>query len=154
MATVIGVISDTHGLIRDEALRELSDADLILHAGDVGNPSVLDALRRIAPGHAARGNIDTGAWAETLPATLAIEAQNVRVFVLHRLSDLDFDPAAKRFAAVVFGHSHKAARELRDGVLYLNPGSAGPRRFRLPVSVARLTAEGGSVRAGIITLSS
>jgi uncharacterized protein len=149
----IGVISDTHGLVREEALRFLAGVDLILHAGDVGKPAVLEALGRVAPVHAVRGNVDVGPWAGTLPATMAIEIDRIRIFVLHRITDLDFDPAAKGFAAVVFGHSHKAAQELRKGVLYLNPGSAGPRRFRLPASLARMKVEGNSVQADIISLN-
>jgi uncharacterized protein len=149
----IGVISDTHGLVREEALRFLAGVDLILHAGDVGKPAVLEALRRVAPVRAVRGNVDVGPWAETLPATTAVDIDDIRIFVLHRITDLDFDPAAKGFAAVVFGHSHKAAQELRNGVLYLNPGSAGPQRFRLPASLARMKVEGNSVQAEIISLN-
>ncbi len=149
----IGVISDTHGLVREDALRNLSGVDLIIHAGDVGNPAVLQALGAVAPVHAVRGNVDVGPWAGTLPATSTVEIGNVRIFVLHRIADLDFDPAAKGFAAVVFGHSHKASQELRNGVLYLNPGSAGPRRFRLPLSLARMRVYGKSVHADIISLN-
>ncbi len=149
----IGVISDTHGLVREDALRNLAGVDLIIHAGDVGNPAVLQALGRVAPVHAVRGNVDAGPWAGTLPATRAVGIGRVRIFVLHRIADLDFDPAAKGFAAVVFGHSHKAAQELRNGVLYLNPGSAGPRRFRLPLSLARMSVDGNSVHAEIISLN-
>jgi hypothetical protein len=150
--TEIGVISDTHALMREEALRLLAGVELIIHAGDVGSTAVLDALARIAPVHAVRGNVDGGSWAEALPANRVVEAEGARIFVLHRMADLDFDPAARGFAAVVFGHSHKPSQEVRNGVLYLNPGSAGPRRFRLPLSVARMRVEGKSVRAETIPL--
>ncbi len=152
MRSSVGVISDTHGLARDEALQRLAGVDLIIHAGDVGKPAVLNALSRIAPVQAVRGNVDTGAWAERLPLFTVAGVQNVRIFVLHNIADLDFDPSARGFAAIVFGHSHKATREMRNRTLYLNPGSAGPRRFRLPVTVARMIVEDGSVRAEILTL--
>jgi putative phosphoesterase len=152
MRTVVGVISDTHGLVRSEAARALSGVDLIIHGGDVGKPDVLAALGQIAAVRAVRGNVDIGVWAELLPTSLSVEVQGVRIFALHKRADLDFDPAAEGFGVVIFGHSHKAIREIRDGVLYLNPGSAGPRRFRLPVTVARLTVSGGAVQAEIIPL--
>ena len=135
---LIGLISDTHGLLRPEALRALDGSDLIVHAGDVGKPEILDALKRLAPLVAVRGNIDKGGWADALPLTATIEAGSVAVYVLHDLQQLDLDPAAAGFHVVVSGHSHQPSRTERDGVLYLNPGSAGPRRFQLPVTVARL----------------
>jgi len=153
MPNLVGVISDTHGLMRDEALRQLADVDLIIHAGDVGKPAVLDALRQIAPVHAVRGNVDTGAWAEPLPATMVIQVESARLFVLHSLADLKVDPLARGFSAVISGHSHKAHQEVRDRVLYLNPGSAGPRRFRLPLTVARLIVDGERVRGEIVPLA-
>jgi putative phosphoesterase len=152
MRTVIGVISDTHGLMRGEALRALAGCGLILHAGDVGKPEVLDALGRIAPVHAVRGNVDRGGWAERLPRDAVVEVQGLRIYVLHDLAELDLDPAAAGFRAVVSGHSHRAVREMRGGVLYLNPGGAGPRRFRLPVTLARMIVEEGAVQAGIEAL--
>lgn len=134
----IGIISDTHGLLRDEAVRALQGSDLIIHAGDVGKAKILDALNAIAPVTAVRGNVDTGAWALRLPATAVVEAGSTLIYVLHNLQDLDLDPAASRFHVVVSGHSHVPSREERHGVLYLNPGSAGPRRFSLPITVARM----------------
>jgi len=134
----IGIISDTHGLLRDEAVRALAGSDLIIHAGDVGKPEILDALKSIAPVVAVRGNIDTAAWARELPATAVAEAGSTHIYVLHNLDDLDLDPAAAGFHIVVSGHSHKPAGQERKGVLYLNPGSAGPRRFNLPVTLARM----------------
>lgn len=135
---LIGLISDTHGLLRDQALRALAGSDLIIHAGDVGKPEILEALRAIAPLVFVRGNIDTGAWASEWPSTAVAEAGPVLIYVLHDLHALDLDPAAAGFHVVVSGHSHRPARAERNGVLYLNPGSAGPRRFHLPVTVARL----------------
>jgi uncharacterized protein len=135
---VIGLISDTHGLLRPEALRALDGAGLIIHAGDVGKPEILDALKLLAPVVAVRGNIDKGGWAAALPLTATAASGAVAVYVLHDLQQLDLDPAAAGFQVVVSGHSHKPARAERGGVLYLNPGSAGPRRFHLPVTVARL----------------
>jgi len=135
---VIGLISDTHGLMRPEALRALDGSDLIVHAGDLGKPEILDALKRLAPVVAVRGNIDKGGWASVLPLTAIAEAGPANVYVLHDLQQLDLDPVTAGFQVVVSGHSHKPSRTERGGVLYLNPGSAGPRRFRLPVTVARL----------------
>jgi putative phosphoesterase len=138
---VVGLISDTHGLLRDEALRALDDCDLIVHAGDVGKPEVLDALKALAPVVAVRGNIDKGAWAAALPVTAVAQAGPVAIYVLHDVHDLDLDPAAAGFQIVISGHSHQPARREHSGVLFLNPGSAGPRRFKLPVTVARLDLE-------------
>jgi len=135
---VVGLISDTHGLLRPEALRALAGSDLIVHAGDVGAPEILDALRAVAPLVAIRGNVDTGGWASALPATAVAEAGGVLIYVLHDLNELDLDPAAAGFGVVVSGHSHQPARAERGGVLFINPGSAGRRRFKLPVTVARL----------------
>src|ERR1700730_5151860 len=136
--TAIGLISDTHGLLRDEALRALEGSELIIHAGDVGNPEIIDALKAIAPVVAVRGNVDTEAWASVLPETEVVEAGPATLFVLHDVHSLDLNPAAAGFHIVVSGHSHKPGRTERDGVLYINPGSAGPRRFQLPVTIARL----------------
>jgi putative phosphoesterase len=137
-ASTIGLISDTHGLLRPEALRALEGCELIVHAGDVGKPEILDDLRVIAPVVAVRGNVDKGDWASRLPLTAVVPAKSARIYVIHDIHELDIDPAAAGFAIVVSGHSHKASREERSGVLYLNPGSAGPRRFRLPIMLARL----------------
>ncbi len=148
----IGVISDTHGLVRPEALRALAGADLIVHAGDVGAPEVLDALRALAPVVAVRGNNDRGRWAKALAETEVVERGGRALYVLHDLHELDLDPHAAGFDAVIAGHSHRPRVERRDGVLYLNPGSAGPRRFRLPVSVARLELDAHGLEAEILTL--
>ena len=136
--TSIGLISDTHGLLRDEALEALRGSELIIHAGDVGKPEILTALRQLAPVIAVRGNIDTAPWCSELPATAIAEAGAVTIYVLHDIQELDLDPVAAGIQIVVSGHSHKAGRTVKAGVLYVNPGSAGPRRFRLPVTVARL----------------
>lgn len=148
---MIGVISDTHGLLRPEALNALRGATHILHAGDVGDIAILDSLRAIAPVTAIRGNIDTSGPAAQLPATEAIELNGRLIYMLHSLADLDLKPEAAGFAVVVFGHSHKPVVESRNGVLYLNPGSAGPRRFKLPISIAHLYLD-GAPRAEIIML--
>jgi putative phosphoesterase len=134
----IGVISDTHGLLRPQAVRALEGSDLIIHAGDVGDPEILATLKTIAPVFAVRGNVDTQEWARSLPETETIETGSVTIYVLHDVQDLDLDPAAAGFQIVISGHSHKPGQILREGVLFLNPGSAGPRRFDLPVSIARL----------------
>jgi putative phosphoesterase len=131
----IGLISDTHGLLRPEAVRALRGCDEIVHAGDVGDPAILDELRRIAPVVAVRGNVDRGAWADALPETAVVEPG---IFVIHDVHDLKVDPAAAGYRAVVSGHSHRPSQTRRGGVLYINPGAAGPRRFRLPVTVAIL----------------
>ena len=134
----IGLISDTHGLLRDEALRALRDSEMIVHAGDVGAPEILDSLRALAPVVVVRGNVDTAEWAQTLPVTAVADAGAVQIYVLHDVKTLDLDPAAAGFHVVVSGHSHNFGRSERSGVLYINPGSAGPRRFQLPITVARL----------------
>ena len=148
---MIGVISDTHGLLRPEALTALRAATHILHAGDVGDIAILDALRAIAPVTAIRGNIDTHGPTASLPATEAIELDGRLVYMLHSLADIDIKPEAAGIGVVVYGHSHRPSVETRNGVLYLNPGSAGPRRFRLPVTVAHLYP-GTTPRAEIIPL--
>ena len=148
----IGVISDTHGLVRPEALRALAGTELIVHAGDVGAPEVLDALRAVAPVVAVRGNNDRGRWARALAETEVVEHAGRTLYVLHDLHELDLDPRAAGFDAVIVGHSHQPRVERRDGVLYLNPGSAGPRRFRLPVCVARLSVNARRRDATIVTL--
>jgi putative phosphoesterase len=148
----VGVISDTHGLVRPEALAVLQGSDIILHAGDIGTPEVLSALRQIAPLCAVRGNNDRDAWGLKLPLTEVVEFGAHRVYLLHDIADLDVDPAAAGFSAVISGHSHKPRMEERAGVLYLNPGSAGPRRFSLPIAVARLNVSGNHLEAELIEL--
>ena len=137
----VGVISDTHGLLRPEAVRALQGVDLIVHAGDVGKAEILTSLKKIAPVFAVRGNVDTESWAQDLPETAVVQAGPVNLYVLHNLRELDLDPKAAGFAAVISGHTHKAENREEKGVLYLNPGSAGPRRFDLPVTVALLNLE-------------
>jgi putative phosphoesterase len=151
-AITVGVISDTHGLLRPEAIDALKGSHLIIHAGDVGDPAIIDRLRRIAPVFAVRGNIDKGDWARSLPMTELVEAGKCLFYVLHDIAELDLDPAAAGFAAVVFGHSHQPATENRDGVLFLNPGSAGPRRFKLPIAVARVRVSGQRLAPEIVEL--
>ena len=129
----IGVISDTHGLLRPEAVKALHGADHIIHAGDVGDPEILDQLRAIAPLTAIRGNVDKSAWARKLPETEVVELGGISIYVLHDLAHLDLKPEASGFKAVISGHSHTPKQETRNGVLYFNPGSAGPRRFKLPI---------------------
>jgi hypothetical protein len=149
----IGVISDTHGLLRSEALAALSGSELIVHAGDVGKPEVLDALRQLAPVVAIRGNNDCGGWADALASSEVVELDGTFLYLVHDVAELDLDPAAAGFAAVISGHSHRPSAELRDGVLYLNPGSAGPRRFRLPISLARLSLCEGILQPELLTLT-
>ena len=148
----IGVISDTHGLLRPEAAEALNDSDLIVHAGDVGDPRILEQLRGIAPTFAVRGNVDTGAWAKALPLIEVVAAGPLQLYVLHDVATLDIDPQAAGFAAVIFGHSHRPGAEHRRGVLYLNPGSAGPRRFTLPIAVAKLRVVGDQLSHEMIEL--
>ena len=151
-AITVGVISDTHGLLRPQAVAALRGSDMIIHAGDVGNPDVIKALEDVAPTFVVRGNIDTGTWAADLPMTERVEVGEQVIYVLHEISQLDFDPAEVGFAAVVFGHSHQPLIETRQGVLFLNPGSAGPRRFRLPIAVARIAVSGRHMRPEILEL--
>ena len=150
--TVIGVISDTHGLLRPQAVAALRGVAHILHAGDVGSPEILEELRAIAPITVVRGNVDQGAWAGGIPHNQVVEIEGVTIYVLHILAELDLKPEAAGFAAVVYGHSHKPASEVRNGVLYFNPGSAGPRRFKLPVTLGKLVVEGVRVRGEIVKL--
>jgi uncharacterized protein len=149
---LVGVISDTHGLLRPEALTVLAGAQLIIHAGDIGGPDILPKLSRIAPVRAIRGNIDTEPWAKDLPEIMVVEVQDHSLFVLHDLKRLDLDPRAAGFAAVISGHTHSPTQEIRAGVLYFNPGSAGPRRFRLPVSLGLLRVTASAIRGELITL--
>ena len=148
----LGVISDTHGLLRPEAVAALRGSDRILHAGDVGSPEILEALAQVAPVTAIRGNVDTAPWARRLHATEVIEAGGISIYMLHDLARLDLRPEAAGFRVVVYGHSHQPRLEENNGVLYFNPGSAGPRRFSLQVSVGKLMVEKGKVRAELIEL--
>lgn len=149
---LVGVISDTHGLLRPEAIEALRGSDRILHAGDVGDPKILETLARIAPVNAIRGNIDTEPWARTLPESEVVETGDISIYMLHNLSQLDLKPEAAGFRVVLHGHSHKPNIEEKNGVLYFNPGSAGPRRFHLPVSVGKLIIQSGKVRAELIEI--
>ncbi len=151
--TLIGVISDTHGLLRREVPPILRGCDLIVHAGDVGSREVVAALEEIAPVRAVAGNTDFGTWAGTLPETDVVQIDRTFLYLLHDLDRLDLDPVAAGFHAVIFGHSHKPEIFHRDGVLYLNPGSAGPRRFHLPVSLALLRVRGQTFHPEIIEIS-
>jgi putative phosphoesterase len=151
-AISVGVISDTHGLLRPQAVEALRGSDLIVHSGDVGDARVLEQLSGMAPTFAVRGNVDTSAWARSLPMMDVVEAGELQLYVLHDLASLDLDPVAAGFAAVIFGHTHRPGADLRDGVLFLNPGSAGPRRFTLPVTVARLEVAGARLSHQIIEL--
>lgn len=148
----VGVISDTHGLLRPEAMEALRGSDLIVHAGDVGDPEILDRLAGIAPVTAVRGNVDRGAWALDLPETATIELDGVRLYVIHDIAALDVSAPGARIDVVIFGHSHVPSIDRRDGRWYFNPGSAGPRRFRLPMSVGRLTVAGGEAAPAILEL--
>jgi putative phosphoesterase len=149
----IGLISDTHDLLRLEAARALKDSTHIVHAGDICGPRVLDALERIAPLTAVRGNNDFGAWADRLPPTALLRVERVTILVVHDLARLDVDPTELGARVVVAGHSHRPSIEQRGGVLHVNPGSAGPRRFRLPVSVAELLVKGTQVEARLHELT-
>ena len=149
---LIGLISDTHGLLRPAAIAAFQGVERIIHAGDIDTPGVLQALRTLAPVTAVRGNVDRGPWASDLPATAALTIDQVRVYVLHNLHDLDLVPEAAGFRVVVSGHSHRPAIRERNGVLYVNPGSAGPRRFRAAVSVALMEVQGTLVHARLVPL--
>jgi putative phosphoesterase len=149
---LIGVISDTHGLLRPEAVAALQRSDYIIHAGDVGKEEILRQLTAIAPLTAIRGNIDRDPWARKLPETEVIEIAGITTYVLHNLAQLDLKPEAAGFHVVISGHTHAPKQETKNGVLYLNPGSAGPRRFKLPVSVARLKIGAGETAAEIVVL--
>ena len=148
----IGVISDTHGLLRPAALTALAGVEHILHAGDVGDNGILEALAKIAPVTAIRGNIDTSGPCADLPPTEFIELAGAAFYLIHNIHDLDIDPTAAEIACVISGHSHKPSAETRNSILYLNPGSAGPRRFSLPITVARVQIESGQITPQIIPL--
>lgn len=148
----VGLISDTHGLLRPEAVAFLRGSDFIVHAGDIGNADVLKALNALAPVTVVRGNNDKGPWAENIAETEVLQIGDVFIYVLHNLAELDLDPAAAGFQVVVSGHSHRPSIEERDGVLYVNPGSSGPRRFSLPIAVGELEVAGRSVKAKLVEL--
>ena len=152
MHRIIGVISDTHGLLRPEAVAALHGSDYIIHAGDIGDPLILTKLAQIAPVTAIRGNVDRDAWARKIPVTNVLEVAGASIYVLHNLNELDLKPEAGGFAVVVFGHSHVAKTEMKNGVLYFNPGSAGPRRFRLPITIGRLQINDGKVSGKIVEI--
>jgi len=151
--TKIGVISDTHGLLRPEVVEKLRGSDYIIHAGDIGDPTILDKLAELAPVTAVRGNVDREKWAHKIPETNVLEIAEISIYVLHDLHKLDLKPEKAGFAAVVYGHSHVPKQETKSGVLYFNPGSAGPRRFRLPITVGRILLQGSELHAEIIELS-
>src|SRR5437763_13530393 len=150
--TTIGVISDTHGLLRPQAIAALGGSDFIVHAGDIGDPAILDKLNQIAPVTAVRGNVDHGTWAERITQTNVLEAEGASIYVLHILDELDLKPEAAGFAAVIYGHSHMPKQEVKNGVLYFNPGSAGPKRFNLPVSIGKLVVRKGRIEAEVLDL--
>jgi uncharacterized protein len=152
MTVTIAVLSDTHGLLCKSVVERIQDVDHILHAGDVGDPVILEALRTIAPVTAIRGNVDTAAWARELPETETFTAGSHDFYIIHNLDDIDLDPRAGGFAGVIYGHTHRPSIEYRNGVLYLNPGSIGPRRFSLPISFAMLRIEGERVDPQLIEL--
>ena len=150
--TLVGIISDTHGLLRPEALAALRGSNRIVHAGDIGDESILRNLESIAAVTVVRGNTDTDGWCRAIPRTAVLEVEGVRIYAVHDIDRLDIDPPAAGVDVVVFGHSHRPGIEQRGRVLYLNPGSAGPRRFDLPVTVAHLTVENGRATASIIEI--
>jgi putative phosphoesterase len=149
---VIGVISDTHGLLRREAISALQGSDHIIHAGDIGNAAILDRLNEIAPVTAVRGNVDKGSWAQKIPENNVLEVEGASIYVLHILDELDLKPEAAGFAAVIYGHSHVSKQEVKNGVLYFNPGSAGPKRFNLPVSIGKLVVRKGRIEVEVLDL--
>jgi putative phosphoesterase len=149
----VGLISDTHGLLRPGALKLLEGSDAIVHAGDIGDPAILEALKGIAPVTAVRGNNDTAAWSRSIPETDVLQVEEALIYVIHDLAELDIDPVAAGMHAVISGHSHKPKCESRGGVLFINPGSAGPRRFTLPISLGRLHVTGGRVTAELLEIS-
>jgi putative phosphoesterase len=151
-AVVIGVISDTHGLLRPEALAALQGSNFLIHAGDIDDPEIVKRLEAVAPLTAVRGNVDHEAWAQQIPVTNVLEIGHLSIYVVHSIQELDLKPEAAGFAAVIYGHSHVPKQERKQGVLYFNPGSAGPKRFGLPVSVGRLVVEQGKISAEIIEL--
>lgn len=149
---IIGVISDTHGLLRPQALEALRGSEHIIHAGDIGAPEIISELKTIAPVTAIRGNVDVQTWARDFPETQVVELAGKSIYVIHDVNALDLNPKASGFDVVISGHSHQPRQEIKDGVLYMNPGSAGPRRFKLPISVARIEISGALISATIVEL--
>ena len=149
---IVGVISDTHGLLRAEAVQLLRGSEHIIHAGDIGSPEIIPQLEMIAPVTAIRGNVDTQAWARRFAETEVVELLGLHIYVIHDVNALDLNPKAAGFAAVISGHSHQPKQETKDGVLYFNPGSAGPRRFKLPISVGRLEIADKEIKGMILTI--
>lgn len=149
---IIGVISDTHGQLRPEAVELLRGSEHIIHAGDIGSPDIVPELEKIAPVTAIRGNVDVQSWARRFPETTVVELAGLYVYIIHDVKALDLNPKAAGFAAVISGHSHQPMQETKEGVLYFNPGSAGPRRFRLPISVGQLELQDGEIRPKILHL--
>ncbi len=149
----IGIISDTHGLLRPEAIKQLAGADHIIHAGDIGAPEVIEGLRRIAPTTAIRGNIDVGEWAKDYPDSELVVLGGRSLYVLHNLKEIKLDPAASGFDVIISGHSHRPKIETKNGVLYVNPGSAGPRRFKLPIAVGIIALSDGLIVPQILEIA-
>jgi uncharacterized protein len=149
---IVGVISDTHGLLRPEAIELLRGSEHIIHAGDIGAPEIIPELRKIAPVTAIRGNVDTQAWAQGFAETEVVELGGLHIYVIHDANAIDLNPKAAGFAAVISGHSHQPKQEIKNRVLYFNPGSAGPRRFKLPISVGRMEIVDGKVSAAILEI--
>jgi uncharacterized protein len=149
---IIGIISDTHGLLRPEAVELLRGSEHIIHAGDIGDAEIIPALEKLAPVTAIRGNVDTQPWAQRFAETEVVELSGVSIYIIHDVNALDLNPQAAGFAAVISGHSHQPKQETRNGVLYFNPGSAGPRRFKLPISVGKLVIDDGQIRSNILLL--
>ena len=150
---IIGVISDTHGLLRPEALDALHGSEHIIHAGDIGAPEIIGELSKIAPVTAIRGNVDVQTWAREFPETEVVELAGKTIYVIHDVNAMDLNPAGAGFDAVISGHSHQPKQEMKNGVLYFNPGSAGPRRFKLPISVAKLIIEVHRISAEVVTIA-
>ena len=150
---IVGVISDTHGLLRPEALEALRGSEHIIHAGDIGAPEIIAELQKIAPVTAIRGNVDVQTWAREFPETEVVELAGKTIYVIHDVNAMDLNPAAAGFAVVISGHSHQPKQETKTGVLYLNPGSAGPRRFKLPISVAKIRIDEHTINSEIVTIS-
>jgi uncharacterized protein len=149
---LIGIISDTHGLLRPEAVELLRGSEHIIHAGDIGSPEIIPQLEMIAPVTAIRGNVDTQAWARRFAETEVVELGGLHIYVIHDVNALDLNPKAAGFAAVISGHSHQPKQQTKDGVLYFNPGSAGPRRFKLPISVGKLEIADKKIKGTILTI--
>jgi uncharacterized protein len=150
---IIGVISDTHGLLRPEAVELLRGSEHIIHAGDIGSPEIVPALEKIAPVTAIRGNVDRQPWAQRFPPTEVVELAGAQIYVIHDVNALDLNPRAAAFAVVISGHSHQPEQEIKEGVLYFNPGSAGPRRFSLPISLGRLYIADGDIEGKLLTIA-